>query len=83
MYMYNNISVDFTFHGSSNIKICLYIIGAGVFVTTVVAGTVMVIKPFYMAQRPFLRDIVCYLASVYFAFYILYDRKITTAEAIG
>ena len=32
--------------------------GAGVFVTTVVAGTIAIIQPFDAMQRPFLRDII-------------------------
>ena len=37
--------------------------GAGVFVTTVVAGTVCVIKPFKLMERPFLRDLSFYIIA--------------------
>ena len=36
---------------------CLNSPGAGVFVTTVVAGTIAIIQPFDAKQRPFLRDV--------------------------
>ncbi|KAL4223077.1 Mitochondrial sodium/calcium exchanger protein [Mactra antiquata] len=57
--------------------------GAGVFVTTVVAGFIVVICPFDAMQRPFLRDIIFYLAALFWTFYILWDKKITKVEAIG
>ncbi|WAR02050.1 NCLX-like protein [Mya arenaria] len=38
--------------------------GAGVFVTTVVAGFIAIICPFDAMQRPFLRDVIFYIAAV-------------------
>lgn len=60
-----------------------FIIGAGVFVTTVVAGFIAIICPFDAMQRPFLRDIIFYLAAVFWTFCVLWDKKITKLEAIG
>lgn len=57
--------------------------GAGVFVTAVVAGTIAIIHPFNAMQRPFLRDIVFYLAAVFWTFTVMWDKKITKIEAIG
>lgn len=57
--------------------------GAGVFVTTVVAGFIAIICPFDAMQRPFLRDIIFYLAAVFWTFCVLWDKKITKIEAIG
>lgn len=57
--------------------------GAGVFVTAVVAGTIAIIHPFNAMQRPFLRDIVFYLAAVFWTFSVMWDKKITKIEAIG
>lgn len=57
--------------------------GAGVFVTAVVAGTIAIIHPFDAMQRPFLRDIVFYLAAVFWTFSVMWDKKITKIEAIG
>ncbi|MGH0165026.1 UNVERIFIED_CONTAM: hypothetical protein FKN15_048198 [Acipenser sinensis] len=57
--------------------------GAGVFVTTVVAGSVALVKPFTVASRPFLRDIIFYMAAVFWTFLILYLREIKLGEALG
>lgn len=46
--------------------------GAGVFVSTFVAGSVCFAKPFKLMERPFLRDIVFYIASGFWAFCIFY-----------
>jgi sodium/potassium/calcium exchanger 6 len=46
--------------------------GAGVFVTTAVAGAVSVSRPFKLMERPFLRDVTFYLAAGFWAFYIFY-----------
>merc|ERR1719412_1033626 len=37
--------------------------GAGIFVTSVVAGAVCVTKPFKLMERPFLRDLSFYIMS--------------------
>ncbi|KAJ8312707.1 hypothetical protein KUTeg_010080 [Tegillarca granosa] len=57
--------------------------GAGVFVTTVVAGTIAVICPFDAMQRPFLRDVIFYMAATFWTFWILWKKEITKIEAIG
>ncbi|XP_061117277.1 mitochondrial sodium/calcium exchanger protein isoform X4 [Conger conger] len=57
--------------------------GAGIFVTTVVAGFVALVKPFKVASRPFLRDVIFYMAAVFWTFVILYKRQITLLEALG
>ncbi|XP_052801563.1 mitochondrial sodium/calcium exchanger protein-like isoform X2 [Mya arenaria] len=57
--------------------------GAGVFVTTVVAGFIAIICPFDAMQRPFLRDVIFYIAAVFWTFDVLWDKKITKLEAIG
>ena len=46
--------------------------GAGVFVTTAVAGAVCLSTPFELMQRPFLRDVVFYIAAGFWAFCIFY-----------
>ncbi|XP_014816688.1 PREDICTED: sodium/potassium/calcium exchanger 6, mitochondrial [Calidris pugnax] len=48
------------------------VFGAGVFVTTVVAGGIALVKPFAAASRPFLRDIIFYMVSVFLTFVVLY-----------
>ncbi|KAI4881052.1 hypothetical protein NFI96_030017 [Prochilodus magdalenae] len=57
--------------------------GAGIFVTTVVAGCVALVKPFTVASRPFLRDVIFYMAAVFWTFVILYKRRIELKEALG
>lgn len=57
--------------------------GAGIFVTTVVAGSIALIKPFTVASRPFLRDVIFYMAAVFWTFNILYKGHISMGEAVG
>ncbi|CAK6966618.1 mitochondrial sodium/calcium exchanger protein isoform X2 [Scomber scombrus] len=57
--------------------------GAGIFVTTVVAGSVALVKPFAVASRPFLRDLIFYMVAVYWTFIILYRGTTTLAETLG
>lgn len=61
----------------------LCFVGAGIFVTTVVAGSIAVVRPFKAMERPFLRDVIFYMAAVFFTFYVLYDKKITLPESLG
>ncbi|XP_069789285.1 mitochondrial sodium/calcium exchanger protein [Narcine bancroftii] len=57
--------------------------GAGVFVTTVVAGGVGLARPFIAASRPFLRDVIFYMAAVFWAFLVLYFGSIDVGQALG
>ncbi|KAK7087992.1 mitochondrial sodium/calcium exchanger protein-like [Littorina saxatilis] len=57
--------------------------GAGVFVTTVVVGAIATVHPFDAMQRPFLRDVIFYLGAVFWAFWIMWKKEITTYEAVG
>ncbi|ELK15483.1 Sodium/potassium/calcium exchanger 6 [Pteropus alecto] len=57
--------------------------GAGVLVTTVVAGGISILRPFTAASRPFLRDIIFYMVAVYLTFNILYFGRVTLAWALG
>ncbi|CAB1322020.1 unnamed protein product [Coregonus sp. 'balchen'] len=57
--------------------------GAGIFVTTVVAGAVSLVKPFTVATRPFLRDVIFYMAAVFWTFVILYRGTISLGETLG
>lgn len=57
--------------------------GAGIFVTTVVAGSVALVKPFSVASRPFLRDVIFYMAAVFWTFVMLYKGTMTLKEAFG
>nr|XP_033810906.1 mitochondrial sodium/calcium exchanger protein isoform X2 [Geotrypetes seraphini] len=57
--------------------------GAGVFVTTVVAGGICLVKPFTVPSRPFLRDVVFYMVAIFLTFYFLYIGRIRLGEALG
>ncbi|XP_040010925.1 mitochondrial sodium/calcium exchanger protein [Xiphias gladius] len=57
--------------------------GAGIFVTTVVAGSVALVKPFAVASRPFLRDVIFYMAAVFWTFLILYRGTTALGEILG
>lgn len=57
--------------------------GAGVLVTTVVAGGIAILRPFTAASRPFLRDITFYMAAVFLTFTALYRGRVTLAWALG
>eukprot|EP00731_Ephydatia_muelleri_P034469 Em0061g7a len=57
--------------------------GAGMFVTSVVVGSVAIVKPFTLTQRPFLRDIIFYLIGVFWTFVILWQNKVTIYSAVG
>ncbi|NXB73007.1 NCLX protein, partial [Donacobius atricapilla] len=59
------------------------IFGAGVFVTTVVAGGIALVKPFTAASRPFLRDVIFYMVAVFLTFVVLYLGRIQLGEALG
>ncbi|XP_078083140.1 mitochondrial sodium/calcium exchanger protein [Mustelus asterias] len=57
--------------------------GAGIFVTTVVAGGVTLARPFIVASRPFLRDVIFYMAAVFWTFLVLYFGSIDLGQALG
>uniref|UniRef100_A0A3Q1EWZ9 Solute carrier family 8 member B1 n=1 Tax=Acanthochromis polyacanthus TaxID=80966 RepID=A0A3Q1EWZ9_9TELE len=57
--------------------------GAGIFVTTVVAGNVALVKPFTVASRPFLRDVIFYMSAVFWTFLMLYRGTVTLGETLG
>lgn len=57
--------------------------GAGVFVTTVVAGTICLIQPFRSIQRPLLRDIIFFIVASFAAYVAMYDGEIQLVESAG
>ncbi|XP_024597222.1 mitochondrial sodium/calcium exchanger protein isoform X1 [Neophocaena asiaeorientalis asiaeorientalis] len=57
--------------------------GAGVLVTTVVAGGIAILHPFTAASRPFLRDVIFYMVAVFLIFTALYRGRVTLAWALG
>lgn len=63
--------------------LCFAKIGAGVFVTTVVAGTICFLTPFRSNQRPLLRDIIFFMVAAFAAYVAMYDGKFYAFESIG
>ncbi|XP_015733655.1 mitochondrial sodium/calcium exchanger protein isoform X2 [Coturnix japonica] len=59
------------------------VFGAGIFVTTMVAGGIALVKPFAAASRPFLRDIIFYMVAIFLTFLVLYFGRITLGEALA
>ncbi|XP_013359048.1 PREDICTED: sodium/potassium/calcium exchanger 6, mitochondrial isoform X2 [Chinchilla lanigera] len=57
--------------------------GAGVLVTTVVAGGIAILHPFVAASRPFLRDVAFYMTAVFLTFTALYLGRVTLAWALA
>uniref|UniRef100_A0A2K5ZNZ7 Mitochondrial sodium/calcium exchanger protein n=1 Tax=Mandrillus leucophaeus TaxID=9568 RepID=A0A2K5ZNZ7_MANLE len=57
--------------------------GAGVLVTTVVAGGITILHPFMAASRPFFRDIIFYMVAVFLTFIMLFRGRVTMAWALG
>ncbi|XP_048582960.1 mitochondrial sodium/calcium exchanger protein isoform X2 [Nematostella vectensis] len=58
--------------------------GAGIFVTTVVVGSVTLCTGgFHLNNRPFTRDVLFYLGAVSWMFITMYRQRITMLEAIG
>ncbi|XP_055963221.1 mitochondrial sodium/calcium exchanger protein isoform X2 [Sorex fumeus] len=56
--------------------------GAGVLVTTVVAGGIAILRPFTAASRPFLRDVSFYLVATFLTFTACYLGKVTLVWAL-
>ncbi|XP_064651702.1 mitochondrial sodium/calcium exchanger protein-like [Lineus longissimus] len=59
------------------------LIGAAIFLTTIVAGAVTLTSPFVAMERPLLRDIIFFLGAVFWTFTVLYKGYITTPESAG
>jgi len=57
--------------------------GAGVFVTTCVAGAVSFAQPFKLMERPFLRDVTFYLVAGFWAFYIFWSKEVRLLDSLG
>ncbi len=57
--------------------------GAGLFVSTVVVGSICFVKPFKSIQRPLLRDIIFFIIAGYCVFYIVWDAKIMLWQTLG
>ncbi|KAH9363143.1 hypothetical protein HPB48_011889 [Haemaphysalis longicornis] len=59
------------------------LLGAGTFVTSVVAGSVFLLCRFQLEADSFLRDTIFYLAASFWAFYLFYTGGVTLGHAVG
>ncbi|XP_002403030.4 mitochondrial sodium/calcium exchanger protein [Ixodes scapularis] len=59
------------------------LLGAGTFVSSVVAGLVLLLCRFPFDAGPFLRDVIFYLAASFWAFDLLYVGSMTLGHAVG
>lgn len=57
-------------------------VGGGIFVTSVVVGSVAICSTVRVARRPFLRDVFAYLIAVCFMFVVYLDRRVRLFEGI-
>lgn len=59
------------------------LLGAGTFVTSVVAGAVFFSCRFQLDAPSFLRDVIFYLAASFWTFELFYEGSVTLGHAIG
>ncbi|XP_012279046.1 mitochondrial sodium/calcium exchanger protein [Orussus abietinus] len=57
------------------------LIGAGIFVTTLIAGTIAVVSPFQVSAQPFIRDACFYVVAVCWITYVIKDETVYVWEA--
>jgi len=57
--------------------------GAGIFVTTVVAGSVMLTGEFEVMQRPLMRDMAFYIGAAFMVWFIIWKARIYFKHAVG
>ncbi|KAI1184659.1 hypothetical protein F5B17DRAFT_446831 [Nemania serpens] len=58
------------------------LIGAAAFITTVVAGSMALVREFRVARKTFVRDILFFIAAVAFAVSFLFDGQLHLVECI-
>lgn len=58
-------------------------VGAGLFITTIVAGSVAVFSNCEVNKHAFLRDILFYTGCIIYLIYVFFDKRIKLWEAIG
>ena len=58
------------------------LIGAASFIVAVVAGSMAIVRPFKVARRPFLRDILFFILAILFGIFVLADGEIHMWECV-
>jgi solute carrier family 24 (sodium/potassium/calcium exchanger), member 6 len=56
------------------------LIGAAFFITSVVSGSMAIVRPFKVSRKSFLRDVIFFAGAVAFSVGLLADGRITTWE---
>ena len=56
--------------------------GGGIFVVTVVAGSVLLTEPFQVMKRPIIRDITFYSGAAFLVWFFVYSEEIKLGQAI-
>ncbi|KAL6437559.1 hypothetical protein ACFW04_004181 [Cataglyphis niger] len=69
--------------GEGEIIMFTELIGAGVFVTSMIAGSVAIIKPFKVSLKSLMRDASFYIVSVCWINYIVWDEMVHFWEAVS
>ncbi|KAK6362802.1 hypothetical protein TWF730_000257 [Orbilia blumenaviensis] len=59
------------------------LVGAASFITAVVAGSMAIVRPFTVAKKSFIRDVVFFMLSVSLGIYFLYDGRILLWECVA
>ena len=59
------------------------LLGAGVFVTAIIAGSVVAFASFRVQPRYFLRDALFYVLATASIFAVIFDDHVHIGEAIG
>ncbi|KAF9564448.1 hypothetical protein EC968_004500 [Mortierella alpina] len=58
------------------------VVGAASFVTSVVIGSMAIVKPFKVSRAPFLRDLIFFTGCIVFILYVVVTKRITLVESI-
>ncbi|KAF9912181.1 hypothetical protein EC991_000591 [Linnemannia zychae] len=58
------------------------VVGASSFITSIVIGSMAIVKPFKVSRAPFLRDMIFFTGCILFILYMVLDRKITFVQSV-
>ncbi|KAK3840475.1 MAG: Sodium/calcium exchanger protein-domain-containing protein [Linnemannia elongata] len=58
------------------------VVGASSFITSIVIGSMAIVKPFKVSKGPFLRDMIFFTGCLVFILYMVLDRKITFVQSV-
>ncbi|KAG0310104.1 hypothetical protein BGZ97_012800 [Linnemannia gamsii] len=58
------------------------VVGASSFITSIVIGSMAIVKPFRVSKGPFLRDMIFFTGCILFILYMVLDQKITFIQSV-